>query len=446
MKKYQDKVRFWSMVWILGIAGQLCWNIENQWYNTFIYAKIAKDPTIIAWMVGVSALATTISTFLFGTISDRTGQRRKFIAWGYIFWGLLSIAFGFTQYITNGIVASGTKLFFVAGFAVILSDAIMSFFGSMGNDIGLQAFINDHMNDNNRGQLGAVLATQPIIGTIAGTIFGGMLIGSNDNYMRLFLVMGCAVIVAGILALFLLKDAPNLKPSRKGSFRQQFFSIFRLKQYLKLRELAWTNLTLMAYFIAFNMYFPHLGNYMIYYLCFTPEMMGYIEGSALILAMLATIPATRLINRGQTPFLCTLAIGLTIMGLFILGCFVRPDTVSVAELFNPILLIGVFLIGLGYVLFLQAITVWSKQLYPADARGQFEGIRILFAVLLPMVFGPMLANPIIKKSGKFTDANGFVSYLPTYRLFLVAIIIVLLTLIPLFFATKCHKKRGSHRA
>ena len=72
--------RFWALVWGLGIAGQLCWNIENQWFNTFVYAKIAKDPTIISWMVAVSAFATTIATFVFGTLSDRKGKRSPFIA------------------------------------------------------------------------------------------------------------------------------------------------------------------------------------------------------------------------------------------------------------------------------------------------------------------------------------------------------------------------------
>ena len=54
-------LRFWILVWGLGIAGQLCWNIENQWFNTFVYAKIAKDPTIISWMVAISAIATILT-------------------------------------------------------------------------------------------------------------------------------------------------------------------------------------------------------------------------------------------------------------------------------------------------------------------------------------------------------------------------------------------------
>lgn len=70
------------------------------------------------------------------------------------------------------------------------------------------------------------------------------------------------------------------------------------------------------------------------------------------------------------------------------------------------LLIGVLLLGMGYVLFLQSSTVWGKQLYPEDARGQFEGIRILFFVLIPMVVAPLIANPIIKRAASSLTKTG----------------------------------------
>ena len=69
----------WTLIWGLGMAGQICWNIENQWFNTFVYEKIAPNPSIIMWMVIVSAVMTTFSTFLFGTLSDRIGKRKPFI-------------------------------------------------------------------------------------------------------------------------------------------------------------------------------------------------------------------------------------------------------------------------------------------------------------------------------------------------------------------------------
>ena len=447
---------FWLMVWGLGIAGQLCWNMENQWFNTFVYARIAKDPTIISWMVAISAAATTVSTFLFGCVSDRLGRRRNLIAAGYILWGIFTILFGTTQFLARrgsvgaagaagssaaaGAASPAGVLVGVAA-AVVAADAIMSFFGSMGNDIGFNAWINDHMNAHNRGQLGAALAVQPVIGTIAGTVFGGMLVGAGNNYMRLFLVMGGLVIVLGILSLFAASDAPDLRPSVRGSFAEQFFSIFNVREYLQHRELVFVNLTLTFYFIAFNVYFVHLGNYMIYYLGFPADLMGYIEGLGLALAMLVTLPAIRMLNAGRAPFLAGAAIVLSSAGLLLMGLLVSPERVNTATLWNPLLLGGVLLVGLGYILFLQTITVWSKQLYPEDARGQFEGIRILFFVLIPMIIAPLISNPIIKRSGEFVDENGFTAYLPTNTLFLVSGFLVLLTFVPLFFAVRA--KRGS---
>ncbi|MCR5153918.1 MAG: MFS transporter [Lachnospiraceae bacterium] len=440
MKK-KNGFNFWLLVWGLGIAGQICWNMENQWFNTFVYAKIVKDPTIISIMVGVSAAATTLSTFLFGCVSDRIGKRKILVSLGYILWGLFTIAFGFTEFIMSGSVGIAGNILLAAGVAVISADAIMSFFGSMGNDIGFNAWINDNMNDTNRGQLGAAIATQPIIGTILGTVVGGMLVGADNNYMRLFLVMGGAIILFGLYSLFAMKDVEGLKPSKKGSFGKQFFSIFNFKKYLEHKELAWVNLALAVYFIAFNMYFAHIGNYMIYYLGFTADMMGYIEGAGLTLAMLCTIPATKLLNNKKEPVVSFVSVIINSLGVAVLGFFVRPETVDVMTVFNPVLLVGVILLGIGYVLFLQSITVWSKQLYPEDARGQFEGIRILFFVLIPMIIAPLIANPIIKKSGEYVDENGFTAYLPTHTLFIVGAVLVLFTILPLIPANKLHKER-----
>ena len=65
----------WLLIWILGLAGQLCWNVENAWFSTFVYNKIAPDPSIISCLVGLSAVVTTFCTFFIGTWSDRIGRR-----------------------------------------------------------------------------------------------------------------------------------------------------------------------------------------------------------------------------------------------------------------------------------------------------------------------------------------------------------------------------------
>ena len=435
-EKKSSALRFWLLVWGLGIIGQLVWNVENQWFNTFVYAKIAKDPTIISWMVAISAIATTVSTFVFGTLSDRKGRRRTFIAVGYILWGIFTILFGTTEFITAGAAAPTAQLIVLAATAVVLADALMSFFGSMGNDAGFNAWLNDNMTERNRGHIGAALATQPIIGTIIGTVVGGMLIGKNDDYMRLFLVMGGLAIIFGVLTLAFMKDAPGLAPNRQGGFFRQLLGAFDFLELLRRRELVWVFLVLTTYFVAFNVYYPPVGNYMIYYLGFSPDNIGIIQGVALILGMLSVIPATRLLNKNKFVLGTVISVVLSVIGVGILGFFGRPENVDPTTILNPSLLIGLFFFGCGYIMFMQVLSVWMKQLFPADAKGQFEGFRIIFFVLIPWIVSPFIANPIIKSNGKILDTNGLEAFLPTHVLFLISMALILLTFVPLVFAAR----------
>ncbi len=427
--------RMWLLVWGLGLAGQICWNMENQWFNTFVYSKIGKNPSIITGMLICSALATTFATFFFGTWADRTGKRRTFVAVGYILWGIFTIAFGLTEFISK-------DMYLFAAVAVVLADTIMSFFGSMGNDAGFNTWTTDIMTDKNRGQIGAALATQPVLGTILGTVVGGLLVGENDNYMRLFIVMGVFVIIFGVLSLILMGKGDDVAPSVRGSFIKQFLSVFNFKRFFTLKELVWVNITVTVFFIGFNVYFAYIGNYIIYYLGYTADQMGIIEAVPLVLAMLTAIPISKLINNNKHIPVSIFAIVINIIGLVILAP-VTPDMIDNTKLFNFRIWLGIFLVGIGYIAILQVTKVWTKQLYPKDSKGQFEGIWILFFVLLPMVGGSFLGEAVVKTSGVVitNELSGQLEYIPNGSIYAVGAVVVALTIIPLLMAAKHFKKR-----
>lgn len=453
--------RFWLIVWGMGLAGQLCWNMENQWFNTFVYAKISQDVDIVTWMVILSAFVTTISTFVFGTMSDRMGNRKKFVSIGYIIWGVATILFGLTEFI--GSVAGSSIA--VAGFLVVLVDAIMSFFGSMGNDSGYNTWLNDHTNDNNKGQIGAALAALPVIGTVIGTVLGGMLVNVGnetvgtdaynpvlDNYQLLFWTMGIFVILVGVISLFIMKDHPSLEQNKKGSFISQVTDIFRfstLKGNKNLKELLLANLVACFFFIPFNFYFTHMGNWIIYDIGFTAGDMGLIQGIALLLAVLVTIPFIKLINKDKIPLVALISIISNALGLFLIYIFVKDSSsVDVLNLFsakNIPMFICVFLVGVGYVLITQACMIWVKGLFPNESKGQFEGVRVCFFTLIPMLIGTLIGNVIIKTTAQIGepkyDTYGHLIEVPQENLFLFAGILVIFTLIPLFFASKAYKNR-----
>jgi MFS family permease len=438
---------FWLMVWGLGLAGQLCWNIENQWFNTFVYAKIAKDSNIVAFMVMTSALVATFSTFFFGTLSDRLGSRRRFVAIGYIGWGILTIAFGLTEFLQTGTVGAGAKMGVLTAVLVILTDDVMTFFGSMGNDGAYNAWTNDNTTGKNRGQIGAALAVLPIIGTIMGTVLGGMLIGGNDNYQRLFWVMGIFVIVMGILSLLFMRDAPSLMPHREGRFWQQFGAVFNFKTFFAQKELALACGVAILFFIPFNVYFVHMGNWMIYHLGFTADKMGYVEGLSLGLATLLSIPAAWFINHNKTPRIAAVSVIFNIIGLWLIYGLVKPETVNTGVLFsgsNVPLFIGTFLAGSGLILMTQSMGMWIKSLYPPDSRGQFEGIRVIAFTLIPMIVGTWIGNLVIRNgAGTVVNDLGITENIPTESVFLWAAILLLPSLIPLYAASKRYYKRVS---
>lgn len=414
----------WALIWILGMAGQLCWNVENAWFNTFVYAKIAPSPAIVSWMVGTSATVTTFATFLIGTLGDRKGKRKPFIALGYILWGIFTITFGVSEFLPITSV-------FAAGCFVVAMDAIMSFFGSVGYDSAFCAWTTDISNETNRGKVGGAFATMPVLATIIGSVVSGYIIDRLD-FFAFFTIIGGIVSIIGIVTLFTLKDAPTLraKEDPKG-FWHQFFSVFNYRTVRENKELFWVFVIMMVYFIGFNVYFPYVTIYFVNYLGMDYTMTGLVQGLSLLIAVVLTIPAAAFIDRGKNTRVISVALIVNVLGLLIV-------TVS-GQLFT--LGLGMLLTGAGYVIILQTLTAWFKNLYPEEQRGQFEGIKQLFFVCIPMIIGPAISNFIITRYGTETIVDGKAGMIPNEILFGASAVLTLITFLPLIPAGKLLSKR-----
>jgi len=414
----------WTLIWILGLAGQICWNVENSWFNTFVYAKIAKDPAIISWMVGVSAVVATLATFLAGTWSDRIGRRKPFIVVGYIGWGLFTIAFGATEFLPR-------EPLVLAAVFVVVFDAIMTFFGSTGNDAAFNAWTTDISTPQNRGRLGGVLAALPIFAAIFGAIVSGMLVDALD-FFPFFVLMGGLVIAAGFLALFALQDHPQLVPRRSAhGFWAQLAEVFRIRTVLANRELFWVFAINCVYYIGFNVYFPYITIYMNNYLKMDYTTAGVMQGVGLLAAVCLAIPVARVIERGRSAPVIGWAVAANTVGLALISAFSN----------RLILLLGILGVGIGLVLVAQTSTAWFKNLCPEHQRGQFEGVRMIFNVCLPMVIGPLISRFFINRWGVYMVIDGVGGMVPTEALFAGSAAVTLLSVLPLLRAARYERAR-----
>lgn len=429
-KTKSSNMRMWILIWTLGLIGQIGWNVEGTWFNTFVYEKIDKNPSVITPMLICSALATTISIFLFGTLTDRTGKRRTLISTGFIVWGILVMCFGLTQFMP-------ANFFTLTIIFIVLGDMFISFFASMSTDVGYSAWLTDVMNDKNRGQIGGAIAVQSVLGSLLGTIIGGFLIGKDNNYLRLFITIGTALSLFGIVSIFLFSKKDDIEQSVQGSFLKQFSSAFDFKKLLQHKELIWVNISVAVFFIGYNTYFPHLGNYIIHYLGFSPEQLGIIEAVPLVIAMIVTIPVSKYINNNKFIKVSLLSIVSGLVGILIVFP-VKPESVDTTKAFDIRLFAGVFFVGVSYIIMLQTTKAWSKKLHPKESRGQYEGIYAISFALIPMLFGSNIGEAIVKMNGNstFNELTGRYEYIPNGNIFLIGALISTLSIIPILITRK----------
>jgi MFS family permease len=190
---------------------------------------------------------------------------------------------------------------------------------------------------------------------------------------------------------------------------------------------------MMVYFIGFNVYFPYINIYFVNYLGMDYTLTGMVQGLSLLLAVLLTIPASRLIDKGRNTRVIAIALLINVLGLSMIS--LSTQLISLA--------FGMLLTGAGYVIILQTLTAWYKNLYPEEQRGQFEGIKQLFFVCIPMIIGPLISNLIIKNYGIRAVVDGEEGMIPNEILFAVSAVFTLLTFLPLLPAGKLLSQRNT---
>ncbi len=425
IKQAKIGAKNWIVVILLGLAGQIAWNVENSWFNTFVYDTITKNPEPIAWMVAISAITATITTLIMGTISDRLGKRKPFILMGYILWGLSTVLFPTTAYIKSAAMAV---------VMVIIADGIMTFFGSTAYDAAYNAWTTDISDSTNRGSISGAITILPLVATIIGAGLSGIIIDSF-GYYNFFYSLGAIVMIIGVVGGLLLKDSPKLTKKEKEaskSFIKELFSVFKADSIRANRELFLVLSALALYMVSVQIFIPYQMIYMNNYLGFSKSSSGIISAIPIIIAMSAAIPAGKLTNKGYGLELSMIAPIISFAGLIAFSFSKEIFFIIIFALF----------IYVGYIVLLISTGAWIKNLMPEDSRGQFEGVRMIFNVAIPMVIGPSIGSFLISNYGLVSMVDGETGFIPTPIVFQAAAVMGLVTLIPLIIIYKNKKKRA----
>ena len=235
--------------------------------------------------------------------------------------------------------------------------------------------------------------------------------------------IGAAVSAVGVTAIFLVKDEPTLKPRRDSYFKNLLYGL-RPSVVRENPELYLSFAAFCLFSIAVQVFFPYLIIYIQNYLGIGDYAL--ILGVVLIAASIVSVVSGRFIDRlGKLAFTVPAAVIMLagLVGMY----FVRGG--------GAVMLAGSVMMS-GYMMMSAALSANIRDWTPKDKVGHFQGIRMIFAVLLPMIIGPSIGAAVIRSSTSTYVELGQIKSVPTPGIYLAAAAVLLLVALPVLLLRK----------
>lgn len=451
--------RLWIGMLMCSFIGGLAWNVENMYFNTFLWNEVYEGSVgvtsltytdAVNIMVTFSAIVAVVTTFIMGTLSEKMKNRKAFISFGYIAWGIITALFGF---ITKDNVASifglsdGVKIVITTAWVVVVMDMIMTFMGSTSNDSAFQAWVTDVTTPETTQKVETAFTFVGFIAMAVIMVVGSMAQGGAISYSAFFIGLGIVVTIAGIIALFVVDNPKKLEDAKKDantpktSYWADLFYGFRPSVIKENSKLYLILVATGIFNCAFQVFFPYLLTYFgEVVISANGELFAAMPISLIAVGVAAVVTLVagivillKVYNKSKAaafiPSVISLIIGLLIM------FFAKTNLY--------LMLIGAAFTLVGYIVIMIQFGANVRDSIPQDKVGLFQGVRMIFFVLIPMVVGPTLGNIATKNSTvTITDVSGAESMLPTEMMFLYAAIVAVFIFIPLLAYLKKDKEKA----
>lgn len=423
---------------LVGLVGQIAWAIENQYINLWVFSQ-THTSTYITWMTIASSVMATLVTFLMGALSDRLGKRKIFIAAGYIAWGVSVFLFGLMSYGNMKSLFPAANTLFMVGLMNTLTDCLMTFFGSTSNDACFSAFVTDVTDTHNRPKVESILSILPLFATAMmlgiGMIYGlpgeaGVSAESIATpWLFFFLTVGILVSLVGVAAFFLL-PSDAISPNRAPYFKNLIYG-FRpstVKKhplfYITLLSFLFFNIAIDAFMPYYLVYFQNSLNYsgLTFYLG-----MGIIILLSSGLAILVGVFMEK-IGKLKVAFGAIFFLALGSLVLYFTTTYALVIAFATTMMF-------------GYLIGTAVLGAELRDRTPENEVGLFQGVRMVFSVLLPMIIGSSLSEAAFTATA--INEYGDPAKVPDHNMFLVVLFAAIAAILPLLllaFARKKEKK------
>lgn len=438
--------RIWTGILLFMFMGSLAWNVENMYFNTFlsdcVYNEGAFGASLtltdaINIMVTLSAITAVVTTFIMGTLSEKLRNRKAFISFGYIAWGIVTALFGFItkENVANifGLTDPG-QIITVTAWIVVIMDMIMTFMGSTSNDSAFNAWVTDVTTPESRPKVETAFTFMGFIAMAVIMVIGSLAQGGTISYSVFFVGMGAVVAVVGILGVFLIDNPKKFENAEKKntSYWADLFYGFRPSVVKENSGLYLVLSALCIFNIAFQVFFPYLFVYLGDVVLPANEGVNFLSVGIILPAVIAVVSIVAgIVILMKVAEKSKSVAFLTSSALLVVGLFILSTSTNILTI-----IIGIAPVLIGYLVLTIQLGASTRDYTPQDNVGLFQGIRMVFSVLIPMVVGPTLGNIATK------NTTGAEDILPTKAIFLYAGVVALFVFIPMIALLKKEKKNA----
>lgn len=438
--------RIWTGILLFMFMGSLAWNVENMYFNTFlsdcVYNEGAFGASLtltdaINIMVTLSAITAVVTTFIMGTLSEKLRNRKAFISFGYIAWGIVTALFGFItkENVANifGLTDPG-QIITVTAWIVVIMDMIMTFMGSTSNDSAFNAWVTDVTTPESRPKVETAFTFMGFIAMAVIMVVGSLAQGGTISYSVFFVGMGAVVAVVGILGVFLIDNPKKFENAEKKntSYWADLFYGFRPSVVKENSGLYLVLSALCIFNIAFQVFFPYLFVYLGDVVLPANADVNFLSVGIILPAVIAVVAIVAgIVILMKVAEKSKSVAFLTSSALLVVGLFILSTSTNILTI-----IIGIAPVLIGYLVLTIQLGASTRDYTPQDNVGLFQGIRMVFSVLIPMVVGPTLGNIATK------NTTGAEDVLPTKAIFLYAGVVALFVFIPMIALLKKEKKNA----
>ena len=405
-------VKFYIVLVVFSLIGQVAWVVENMYFNVFIYKSFNASVGDISLMVSLSAITATLTTLLIGALSDKIGKRKIFICGGYIAWGISILAFALIRVdVLSGFVSTTAQAMSLGVTLTIIMDCVMTFFGSSANDACFNAWLTESVESAERGKAEGINSMMPLVAILV--VFGGFIAFNLDlpsSWTAIYIIIGVVVLLIGVLGFFLIDDVA-VKTEENSAYFKNILYGFR-------PSVIKDNLSLYLYLILFAIFGISIQIFMPYLILYyevSLKMTNYvlIMAPAIILASVFTFFYGRVYDKIGFSKSALISTFVLIVGYVVLYLFTNTALVFIGSLFMMC----------GYLAGMAVFGAIIRDKIPENKAGMFQGLRIICQVLIPGIIGPWIGKAVLSNADTILNSDGTTSFIPNVNVFLSALVV-----------------------